>query len=106
MISVFSTANAQDTGVLVIYFSRIGEQYGVGVIEKGNIEIAAEMIAEQTGADIFEIEPEIDNYPLTYNALADMAKQEQNQKARPAYKADEMTDLSHYNTIFIGAPVW
>lgn len=106
MIGVFSTANAQDTDVLVIYFSRIGEQYGVGVIEKGNTEIAAEMIAEQTGADIFEIEPEVDNYPLTYNALADMAKQEQNQKARPVYKADEMPDLSQYNTIFIGAPVW
>ena len=31
---------------LVIYFSRTGEQYTVGVIEKGNTSIVAEMIAE------------------------------------------------------------
>ena len=106
LIGIVSTAAAQDTDVLVIYFSRIGEQYGVGVIEKGNTKIAAEMIADKTGADLFEIEPEVDNYPLTYNELADMAKREQNQKARPAYKKDETFDLSRYNTIFIGAPVW
>ena len=35
--------------MLVIYFSRTGEQYNVGVIDKGNTAIAAEMIAEQSG---------------------------------------------------------
>ena len=40
---------------IVIYFSRAGEQYGVGVIDKGNTAIIAEMIAESTGSDIFEI---------------------------------------------------
>ena len=29
----------------------------VGVIDKGNTAIAAEMIAEQTGADLFEVLP-------------------------------------------------
>ena len=56
---------------LVVYFSRTGEQYGVGVIEKGNTAIVAEMIAEQTGADSFEIIPKEDNYPMTYDALTD-----------------------------------
>ena len=44
LLSFTAAASAQDTDTLVIYFSRIGEQYGVGVIEKGNTEIAAEMI--------------------------------------------------------------
>ena len=35
--------------VLVAYFSRAGENYSVGVIDKGNTAIIAELIAEQTG---------------------------------------------------------
>ena len=91
--------------ILVIYFSRTGEQYTVGVIEKGNTAIVAEMIAEQTGANLFEVRPEDDHYPMTYDALTDVAKQEQAEKARPAY-AGELPDLSAYDTIFVGAPVW
>ena len=97
------TGSSSDT--LVIYFSRTGEQYTVGVIEKGNTEIVAEMIAEQTRADLFEVVPADDHYPMTYDALADMAKQEQNDNARPAYSG-ELPDLSGYSTVFIGAPVW
>ena len=90
---------------LVVYFSRTGEQYTVGVIDKGNTAIVAEMIAEKTGADLFEVLPVDDHYPMTYNELTDVAKQEQNDKARPAY-AGELPDLSGYDTVFIGAPVW
>ena len=97
------TENSADT--LVLYFSRTGEQYVVGVIDKGNTAIVAEMIAEQTGADLFEVLPADDHYPMTYDALTDVAKQEQNDKARPAYSG-ELPDLSGYSTIFIGAPVW
>ena len=63
---------------LVVYFSRTGEQYKVGVIDKGNTAIVAEMIAEETGADMFEILPEEDSYPDTYDELTEVAKQEQN----------------------------
>lgn len=90
---------------LVVYFSRAGEQYGVGVIEKGSTAIVAEMIAEQISADLFEILPVDDHYPMTYDELTDVAKREQNEKARPAYTG-EVPDLSRYNTVFIGAPVW
>ena len=94
-----------DSDILVVYFSRTGEQYNVGEIDKGNTAIIAEMIADETGADIFEILPEEDYYPYTYDELTDVAKQEQADKARPAY-AGELPDLSAYDTIFIGAPVW
>ena len=102
--------NAEGSGsegshILVVYFSRTGEQYTVGVIDHGNTAIVAEMIADETGADLFEILPEDDYYPMTYAELTDVATKEQNEKARPAY-AGEVPDLSQYDTVFIGAPVW
>ena len=92
-------------GILVVYFSRTGEQYGVGVIDKGNTEIVAEVIIDRLGADRFQILPEEDCYPYTYDELLDVAKKEQSENARPAY-VRALPDLSNYGTIFIGAPVW
>ncbi len=91
--------------ILVVYFSRTGEQYTVGVIDHGNTAIVAEIIAEETGADLFEVIPADDHYPMTYDELTDVAKQEQNENARPAYEG-ELPDLSRYDTVYIGAPVW
>ena len=99
------TETDSESDLLVVYFSRTGEQYNVGVIDKGNTAIVAEIIAEETGADTFEILPENDTYPTTYDELTDVAKQEQQDGARPAIKG-ELPDLSQYSTIFIGAPVW
>ena len=65
----------------------------------------AEMIAEETGADMYEILPKEDYYPYTYDELTDVALQEQNEGARPEYR-DDVPDLSQYQTIFIGSPVW
>ena len=94
-----------ESGILVINFSRMGEQNNVGVIEKGNTAIVAEMIAEATGADLYEILPADDHYPMTYKELTDVALQEQREGARPAY-VDNVPSLDGYDTIFIGAPVW
>lgn len=100
-----NTAQQESRNCLVICFSRTGEQYTVGVIDKGNTAIVAEMIAEKTGAALFEVLPADDHYPMTYKELTDVAKQEQNEKARPAYSGD-VPDLTQYDTVFIGAPVW
>ena len=94
----------KDSKMLVVFFSRTGEQYTVGVIDEGNTAVVAKMIAEKTGADIYEIIPETD-YPYTYAELTDVAKKEQNENARPAIK-DALPDMSQYDTVFIGAPVW
>ena len=52
-------AQTEDSGetsrVLVVYFSRTGENYTVGTISKGNTAIVADMIVDATGADAFEI---------------------------------------------------
>lgn len=101
-----SQASAEPSSdILVIYFSRTGEQYNVGVIDKGNTAIIAEMIAEMTGADLFEVLPIDDHYPMTYNELTEVASEEKNSDARPEYRG-ELPDLSGYSTIFVGAPVW
>ncbi len=99
------TDYSEGSRILVVYFSRTGEQYTVGVIDHGNTAIVAEMIADETGADLFEVLPADDHYPMTYAELTDVAKKEQNEKARPGY-AGEVPDLSQYDTVFIGAPVW
>lgn len=94
-----------DSGILVVYFSRTGEQYTVGEIDKGNTEIVAEMIAERLNADLFEVVPADDHYPMTYNELTDVARKEQKEGARPEYAGEE-PDLTGYSAVFIGAPVW
>lgn len=90
---------------LVVFFSRAGEQYGVGVIEKGNTAIVADMIVAETGAGSFEIVPKTDNYPTTYDALTDYAKDEQNNNARPEIK-DAVENFDSYDTIYLGYPIW
>ena len=111
VVSQSNTETKSDSGTsdgtktLVVYFSRTGEQYGVGNIDKGNTAIVAEMITEKTGADSFEILPKEDYYPYTYDELTDVAKQEQNDNARPEIKGTT-PELSKYDTLFIGAPVW
>lgn len=104
-------AGNNDTGVetepegkvLVAYFSRADENYGVGYVEKGNTAIIAEMIAEETGGELFCIE-RATPYPTEYDACTDEAKQEQNDNARPALVEDK--DISEYDVIFLGYPIW
>nr|WP_298767965.1 hypothetical protein [uncultured Fibrobacter sp.] len=43
--------------ILVAYYSRADENYGVGTITKGNTEIIAEMIAKKTGGTLLHVEP-------------------------------------------------
>ncbi len=91
--------------VLVAYFSKTGEQYGVGTITKGNTAIAAEIIAEKTGGDLFEIKVVNDNYPDTYNPLVQYAKVEKQKNARPEI-VGEVSNIGEYDTIFLGYPNW
>ena len=93
---------APGSNTLVAYFSLAGEQYEVGVIEKGNTEIVAEMIAEATGADTFKIES-TEEYPTTYDGLLDVSRQEEDDPPEIAGTVENMDD---YDTIFLGYPIW
>jgi flavodoxin len=94
---------AGGSGSIVVYFSRADENYGVGYIDEGNTSIIAKMVAEKTGADMFEIVPE-KAYPEGYDECCDVALAEQNDGARPAYQGD--TDISSYKTVYLGYPIW
>lgn len=70
----------------------------------GNTQYVAYVIKENTGADIFRIEPET-SYPTDHETLVDMAAEEQDNNARPAIK-DSIENLEQYDTIFVGYPNW
>ena len=99
-----SDETSANRNILVVYFSHTGENYSVGVIEKGNTHIIADMIAEETGADLFEIQPE-SPYPTTYDACTDVAKKEQNENVRPKF-IGSVSNMEQYDTVFIGYPIW
>ena len=88
---------------LVVFFSHAGDNYAVGNIEVGNTKIVADYITELTGAEQFEIiTHKYDG--MAYNPLIKLAKEEAKNGELPAYEGD--IDLSKYDTVFIGGPVW
>ncbi len=66
-----SEPGSESGDTLVVYFSRTGEQYTVGVIDKGNTAIVAVMIAEETGADLFEVIPDDGHDAPAYGIFSD-----------------------------------
>ena len=99
-----NTEMKTDGKKLVVFFSHAGENYNVGNIEKGNTHIIADMIADATGADIFEIVPE-KGYPQDdYNECIEIAKEELQSDARPAVKGH--VEIEDYDVVFIGYPNW
>ena len=94
-----STPETIESGskLLVAYFSCTG-----------NTKAVAEKIAELTGADLYEIvlETPYTAEDLDYHNDECRANQEMNdESARPAI-GSEAIDLSSYETIFIGYPIW
>ncbi|MBQ6131047.1 MAG: NAD(P)H-dependent oxidoreductase [Selenomonadaceae bacterium] len=102
--SVEQTPAPTDKKILVVYFSRTGEEYNVGNISKGNTAIVADYIAQKTGADTFEIKA-AKPYPDEYEACTELAKKELESNTRPAIEKN-IDDLAQYDTIFLGYPIW
>ena len=93
--------------VLVVYFSRKGENYmpgGIEVLEKGHTEQAAEFIAKALEADLFEIDT-VKTYAANYRACCMEAADETRTGARPEIKG-YVPDISGYDTIFVCYPCW
>ena len=103
LLASAGAAYAADSKILVAVFSRADENYSVGTITKGNTMVLAEMIAEKTGGELFEIKP-AKPYPKDYKTTTEIAKRGQNENARPALLNDK--DISDYDTIFLGYPNW
>ena len=95
---------AKDGKALVVFFSHAGDNYAVGNIEVGNTKIVADYITELTGAEQFEIVTH--KYDgMAYTPLIELAKAEANRGELPPYDGTA-PDLSQYDTVFIGGPVW
>lgn len=78
---------------LIVYFSW-----------SGNTESVANEIQAQTGGDIFEIVP-AQPYTDDYDALLDIAQEEQANGARPAI-AETVENFEQYDTVYFGFPNW
>ena len=89
---------------IVIFFSHAGDNYSVGNIEVGNTKIVADYITEIKGADQFEIVTH--KYDgMAYMPLIELAKEEAKKGELPPYEGTA-PDLSQYDAVFIGGPVW
>ena len=101
-----NTAN-NNKKILIAFFSRADENYNVGTVSVGNTEIMARYIKEYLGdrADGFKIDPVV-SYPANYKECTEVATKEKNSNARPEFKNAEVLDLSKYDTILLGYPIW
>ncbi|MHB8070387.1 MAG: flavodoxin [Candidatus Cryosericum sp.] len=97
----------RDTKCLIAYFSRKGNNYVGGRIVNlsvGNTEVAAKMIQEITGGDLFRIEA-VNAYPEDYTNATEVAQQELQANARPKL-TDHVENMASYDVIFLGYPDW
>ncbi len=102
--STIKQSNNQAMNKIVIFFSHAGDNYSVGNIEVGNTKIVADYISEITGADQYEIVTH--KYDgMAYMPLIELAKKEAADGELPPYEG-AAPDLSRYDTVFIGGPVW
>lgn len=103
-----------DTNILVVYFS-LGENSNVDAISSasvtaidkvayGNVRVIADEISKNTGGELFSVIQE-EKYDASYSSVVDVAKQEQNDDARPALTT-HIKNLDKFDTIFIGYPTW
>ena len=105
--SAFTPHNTNEKN-LVVYFSMPDNvddsTVVIGGETLGNTQYMAYVIEETVDADIFRIEPETP-YPTDHDTLVDLAKEEQNNNARPKIK-DTIENFDTYENIFVGYPNW
>lgn len=90
---------------LIAFYSRADENYVNGLIKTldiGNTEIAAGIIKELTGADLFKIE-QMKPYSKDYNECIAEAQADQRRDARPELKR-WLLSLDEYDVIYLGYP--
>ena len=90
---------------LVAYFSRADENYMNGTLRYltvGNTEVAADIIRQATGADLFKIDP-VAAYAPDYSTCIEEAKQDKKRDARPELK-EYLPNLDGYDTVYLGFP--
>lgn len=113
-----STTSSHNKKSLIVYFSvpetddpnkemTTEEENSAIVVEGevlGNTQYAAMLIAENTGGDLYRIEPETP-YTTNHEELVALAREEQNEDARPKIKTT-ISNFDDYDVIYVGYPIW
>ncbi len=90
---------------LIAFYSRADENYVSGMLKMldvGNTEVAARMIKELTGAELFAIR-QVHPYSKSYNECIAEAQADQKRQARPELKAYP-DDMESYDILYLGFP--
>ena len=114
-VTVENDGNAQrpdkENDILIVYFSAANLNDVDAVTSAtplidgvSTVEWMANIIQESTGADIVRIVPSED-YPLSYDDVADAAKKEADNEVHPAIQSMDV-DPTSYKTVFLGYPMW
>lgn len=98
-ISALESSESENGKTLVVYFSATG-----------NTESAANYIAQETGGDLFELEPAepYTDEDLNYsNEDSRVSKEHEDESLRDVeLAADTVENWDEYDTVFIGYPIW
>lgn len=90
---------------LIVFYSRADENYVNGeirLLKVGNTEVAAGIIKELTGAELFKLE-QCKPYAKSYNECITQAQDDQKRDARPELIAYPQS-LDDYDVIWLGFP--
>ena len=92
--------------MVVVFFSRAGENYEVGEVTVGNTAKLAQEVARRTDSPMIEI-ARTEPYPERYAATSEMVQEEQRVNVRPLFTLSGDTDaLDSSDTVFLGYPIW
>ena len=98
-ISASESSESENGKTLVVYFSATG-----------NTEAAATYIAQETGGDLFELEPAepYTDEDLNYsNEDSRVSREHEDESLRDVeLAADTVENWDEYDTVFIGYPIW
>ena len=91
--------------MVVVFFSRAGENYEVGEVTVGNTAKLAQEVARRTDSPMIEI-ARTEPYPERYAATSEMVQEEQRVNVRPLFTLSGDTDaLDSSDTVFLGYPI-
>ena len=103
LIAYFTWARNKDLSGEVDTTTHASVQVSEGVY-KGDTEIVAEWIQEDTGGDLFPIKTAC-RYSSDFNQAVEEGGRELRQNARPEL-ADTVSNIAGYDIVFLGYPVW
>lgn len=92
---------------LILFYSRSGENHydgGLRNLEVGNTQVAAQWIADEVGADLFQVDT-VQPYAESYRACCGQAVAEWKGNARPEVK-EMPASVEAYDTVVVGYPIW